>query len=475
MTQETITGESKGSPVDATAVDALRRRVRGELVAPGDDRYEDARSLWNGMIDRRPALVVRASGTADVVEAVRFAGENGLVVTARGGGHGVAGNALTDGGLVVDLSLMKAVRVDAKARTARAEGGVTLGELDAATQAHGLATPLGVVTATGIAGLTLSGGIGWLRRKHGLSVDNLESVDIVTADGSVLSASEREHADLFWAVRGGGGGFGVVTAFEYRLHTVGPDVMFAFVLYPGERARDVLRAVDDFTRTGPDEVSPLAFLGRVPHAEPFPSDWHGSPHVAVAAMYPGDPGEGEAVLAPLRALGDPIVDLSEAMPYTEAQGILDEDYPDGWRYYWKSADIDALDDAVLDRLVASAEAAPSGHSTIDVWFNGGAMDRVDPGATAFGRRPPYLIGVEANWEDAAEADANVAWARRAIADLQPFSGGGAYLNFPGDFEEGETLLRASYGERNYELLLSVKDAYDPGNLFRGAGTIRATS
>jgi FAD/FMN-containing dehydrogenase len=463
-----------GGP-DRAAIDGLRPRVRGELVAPWDEHYDEARSLWNAMIDRRPALVVRAAGVADVVEAVRYAGEHDLVVTARGGGHGVAGNALSDGGLVVDLSLMKAVRVDAAARTARAEGGVTLGELDAATQVHGLATPLGVVTRTGIAGLTLSGGIGWLRRKHGLAADNLVSVEIVTADGTVVTASELENADLFWAVRGGGGSFGVVTAFEYRLHEVGPDVMFAFVLYPGERARDVLRFVDDFTRAGPDEVSPLAFLGRVPHADAFPHEWHGRPHVAVAAMYPGDPRVGETVLAPLRRLGGPIVDLSGALSYTEAQGILDEDYPDGWRYYWKSADVDELSDAVLDRLVASAEAAPSDHSTIDVWFNGGEMGRVDPEATAFGRRPAYLVGVEGNWEEADESDGNVDWARRAISDLQPFSSGGAYLNFPGNFEEGEELLRASYGERNYARLVAVKNAYDPGNLFRGTGAVGATA
>jgi FAD/FMN-containing dehydrogenase len=370
---------------------------------------------------------------------------------------------------------MKAARVDANGRAARAEGGVTLGELDAATQEHGLATPLGVVTRTGIAGLTLSGGIGWLRRKHGLAADNLVSAEIVTADGSALTASELENADLFWALRGGGGSFGVVTAFEYRLHEVGPDVMFAFILYPGARARDVLRSVDELTRTGPDEVSPLAFLGRVPRADAFPHESHGRPYVAVAAMYAGDPRQGEVVLAPLRGLGDPIVDLSAVMPYTEAQGFLDEDYPDGWRYYWKSADLDELGDAVLDRLVASAETAPSDHSTIDVWFNGGAMSRVGPEATAFGRRPAYLVGVEANWDEAGVSDgANVDWARGAVADLTPFSGGGAYLNFPGLFEEDDELLRASYGEANHARLVEIKNAYDPGNVFGADGAIRAT-
>jgi FAD/FMN-containing dehydrogenase len=473
MTREISAGKTHAT-LDGAAADGLRGRLQGEVLTPGDGGYDEARSLWNGMIDRHPALIVRCANVEDVGEAIRFAGEHDLVVTTRGGGHGVAGSALADGGLVVDLTSMKGVRVDAEARTARAEGGVTLGELDAATQEHGLATPLGVVSRTGIAGLTLSGGIGWLRRKHGLSVDNLLSVELVTADGRVLTASEAEHADLFWAVRGGGGSFGVVTAFEYRLHPVGPDVMFAFVLYPGERAREVLRFVDEYTRAAPDEVSPVAFLGRVPHADPFPAEFHGLQFVAVAALYVGGADEGGRVLAPLRELGEPIADLSGGLPYVEAQALLDGEYPDGRRYYWKSADLAELSDGVLDRLVASAEAAPSHHSTIDVWFHGGAMSRVPPDATAFGERPGYLIGVEANWEDGDTDDDNVAWAREAVTALGPFSSGGGYLNFPGLFEEGEDQLRASYGESNYVRLVAIKDEYDRGNLFGAAGGIRAS-
>lgn len=459
------------STLDGGALERLRAALVGDALVPGDETYDEARRIWNGMVDRRPALIVRAAGVEDVQEAVRFAAESGLAVTTRGGGHGVAGTALSDGGLVVDLSRMKQVHVDPESRIARAEGGVTLGELDAATQAHGLATPLGVVTKTGIAGLTLSGGIGWLRRKHGLAADNLLAVEIVTADGERRTASERENRELFWAVRGGGGSFGVVTALEYRLHQVGPDVLFAFVLYPGELAAEVLRRVDEYTREAPDEVSPLAFLGRVPHAEPFPEKAHGAPYVAVAALYAGDPADGEGVLAPLRELGEPIVDLTGVLPYTEAQAILDEDYPDGWRYYWKSVDLDELGDGAIEAIVEAAGRAPSHHSTIDVWYHGGAMDRVDPGATAFGARPRFLIGVEANWEEAAEDEANVAWGRATVDAVRPFSTGGTYLNFPGFFEEGDDLLRASYGERNYERLVALKTEVDPKGLFAGPGAV----
>jgi FAD/FMN-containing dehydrogenase len=459
--------------VEDGAFEGLRAELRGQVFAPGNEGYDGACVLWNGMVDRRPAAIARVEDVDDVVAAVRFAREHGLTVTARGGGHGVAGNALSDGGLVVDLSRLKDVTVDPDALIARAGGGVTLGELDAATQAHGLATPLGVVTKTGIAGLTLSGGIGWLRRKHGLSADNLVSLEVVTADGQVRTASETESTELFWALRGGGGSFGVVTALEYRLHPVGPDVMVAFVLYPGERATEILRAVDEYTASAPEEASPLAFLGKVPHGEPFPPEIHGREYVATAAVYAGDAVEGERVLRALREFGEPLADLSGVLPYVEAQGLLDEDYPDGWRYYWKSVDLDQLADEALERLTAHAAAAPSHHSTIDVWYHGGAMGRVAAEDTAFGRRAPYLIGVEANWEPGDPDDENVTWARATVDALSPFSTGGAYLNFPGLFEEGEDLLRASYGERNFERLVALKQELDPQNVIGGAGAIRA--
>jgi FAD/FMN-containing dehydrogenase len=454
-----------GSVVAETAIDDLRAGFRGQVLAAGDEGYDEARALWNGMIDKRPTVILRSAGVADVIEGVRFARERGLPVAVRGGGHGVAGNALADDAVVIDLSPMKGIRVDPAARTARAEAGVTLGELDRETQAFGLAAPLGVVSQTGIAGLTLGGGMGWLRRKHGLASDNLVSLDVVTADGRLVTASETENADLFWGLRGGGSGLGVVTSFEYRLHPVGPEVMLLFVFYPGERAAEVLRRVDEFMGTAPDEFAPISFVGRVPHLDDFPEEAHGRSFVAILAPYVGRADEGEQVVAPLRELGDPIVDFSGRMSYSEAQSALDADYPDGGLYYWKSADLTALDDDALDRIVASAAAAPSDHSTIDVWFHGGAMERTEAGATAFGARHRYLIGVEANWEDPATSDANVAWARDAVAALEPYSTGGGYLNFPGFFEEGEELLRASHGAGNYERLVELRRSYDPTGLF----------
>jgi FAD/FMN-containing dehydrogenase len=451
----------------ASVVEAGLEGFGGEVFTAGDEGYDAARALWNGMIDKRPAAILRCAGVADVIDAVRFARERGLPVAVRGGGHGVAGNALRDDAVVVDLSRMKGIRVDPQARTARAEAGVTLGELDRETQAFGLAAPLGVVSQTGIAGLTLGGGIGWLRRKHGLASDNLVSLDVVTADGRLVTASEQENADLFWGLRGGGSGLGVVTSFEYRVHPVGPEVFLLFVFYPGERAGEILRRIDEFTASGPEAVSPLAFLGRVPHVEDFAEEAHGRPYVAVLAPYIGTVDEGERTLAPLRELGDPIADFSGPTTYREAQAVLDADYPDGGFYYWKSADLERLDAEVIERLAASAEAAPSHESTIDVWFHGGAMDRVAPDASAFGARPRYLIGVEANWEDASTSEANVAWARDAVAALEPYSTGGGYLNFPGLFEEGEELLRASHGAGNYERLVALKQTYDPAGLFAG--------
>jgi FAD/FMN-containing dehydrogenase len=452
--------------LDEARVAAFETRLRGGLLRPGDEAYEERRRVWNGMIDRRPALIVRSASVADVIEAVNFARENDLILAVRGGGHNVAGTAVADDGLVIDLSEMKTIRVNPERRTVRAEGGVTIGELDHETQMFGLATPQGVVSETGIAGLTLGGGLGWLRRKHGLSSDNLLSVDIVTADGRFLTASEDAHADLFWAVRGGGGNFGVVTSFEYRLHPVGPEVMFTFVVYPGDRARKVLRFYEEYMAQAPDEVSPIAVLGRVPHAEVFPEESHGKPYVALLAMYSGSVDEGERVLAPMRKLGDPIVDLSGPMPYVEAQKVLDEDYPDGWRYYWKSVNTCGLDDNVIGRLISHAEAAPSEYSTIDVWYQGGAMGRIGAGETAFGERSaPILLGIEANWEHPKHDEANVAWARDTIADMRRFSDGGMYVNFPGFGEEGQQMMLDAYGE-NYEKLAAIKAKYDPANLFR---------
>ncbi|MGF1470206.1 MAG: FAD-binding oxidoreductase [Rubrobacteraceae bacterium] len=463
------------SVLDSSVIEEFRSHLHGELLQADHADYEEARQVWNGMIDQHPALISRCTGVSDVVNAVNFAREHGLLMSVRGGGHNVAGTAIADGGLVIDLSPMTRIQVDPENRKVRAEAGVTLGELDERTQTFGLATPLGVVSETGIAGLTLNGGIGWLRRKHGLSSDNLISVDLVTADGRFLTASEEENEDLFWAVRGGGGNYGVVTSFEYRLHPVGPEVMFCFVFYPGEEAREVLRSLNDYMDRAPDEVSPLSFLGRVPADEMFPEESHGEPFVAIAAMYAGEVEEGERVLEPLREFSEPIVDFSGPMPYTEVQQVLDEDYPDGGRYYWKSVNVEEIGEEAMDRLIAHAEAAPSDHSTIDIWYQGGAMGRIGADETAFGdRSAPYLLGIEANWEEPEDDAANVAWAREVVDDMRRFSDGGTYLNFPGFIEEGQDMMRDAYGE-NYERLVALKDEYDPENLFRMNQNIKPTN
>jgi FAD/FMN-containing dehydrogenase len=377
----------------------------------------------------------------------------------------VAGHAVCDGGVTIDLSAMRRTVVDPEARTVSAQGGCRLGELDHETQRYGLATPLGVVTRTGIAGLTLSGGMGWLRRKYGLSCDNLVSAQIVTADGSLLTASEEENPDLFWAIRGGGGNFGVVTSFEYRLHPVGPDVFVCFVVYAAELAHEVLLFAARYLPEVGDELAPLGILGRVPQAEGFPPAAHGELYVALLAVYPGDAADGERVVQPLRELGEPIVDLSGPMRWTEAQALLDEDYPDGWRYYWKSVNMPGLSDEVIDRLVEHAAAAPSPHSTIDVWYQGGALARITEPATAFANRgEPYLLGIEGNWEAQSASEDNVAWVRDTYEDMRPLSRGGVYLNFPGFLEEGERLVREGYGA-NYARLRELKAKYDPTNLF----------
>ncbi len=471
-----VTLAGADSTLDEAVVERFGSGLRGELLRPGEADYEEARALWNGVIDRHPALIVRCAVVEDVVACVNFARENDLLVAVRGGGHNVAGTASAEGGLVIDLSDMKSIEVDPAGRTVRAGAGVTIGELDEETQKHGLATPMGVVSETGIAGLTLNGGMGHLRRKHGLSSDNLLSVELVTADGRLLTASEEENPDLFWAVCGGGGNFGVVTSFEYRLHPVGPEVMCAFVFYPGDLTREVLRSAEEYVAHAPDEVSPLSFLGRVPRVEDFPEEWHGEQFVAFLAVYDGPVEEGVEALEPLRGLGDPIVDFSGPMPYTEVQKLLDEDYPDGWRYYWKSVNVDGLGEGVIEALMEHAEAAPSDHSTIDVWFQGGAMGRVGAEESAFGERSsPILLGIEANWEeDPGDDETNIAWARGCYSDLRRFSGGGVYLNFPGFLEEGQDLMRDAYGE-NYQRLVALKNQYDPANLFRLNQNIKPTA
>ncbi|MFC6718372.1 FAD-binding oxidoreductase [Natrialbaceae archaeon GCM10025810] len=451
--------------IAAERIERFEAGFHGDLIRPGDPDYDDARAVWNGMIDRRPALIARCRGVADVVGAVNFARENELLVAIRGGGHNVAGTAVCDDGLVIDLSEMRSVRVDPGARTARVEAGATWADVDHETQAFGLATPGGAVSETGVAGLALGGGLGHLRCEYGLTCDNLASVDLVTADGDYLTASADEHEDLFWGLRGGGGNFGVVTDFEFDLHPVGPEVATCLVFYPGDRTAEILRSYREYVASAPDEVSTLALSGVLPDEELFAGGAVDEPKIAIAGCYAGSIADGERALAPLREFDEPIADGSGPMPYVEFQRLFDEEYPDGMRYYWKSLYLDGLPASAIDRIAYWAEAAPSPLSTVDVWQLGGAIERVDAEDSAFaGRHAPFLLGVEANWERPENDDDNVRWVRDCLEDLRQFSDGSVYLNFPGFLEGGEDVMRTTFGS-TYDRLVALKDEYDPTNLF----------
>lgn len=445
----------------------LQGQLRGALLRAGDTGYEEARKVWNGSIDHRPALIVRCLGAADVMAAVNFAREHRLLISTRAGGHNVAGTAIVEGGMVIDVSQMRSVQVDPQKRIARVEGGARLGDLDHETTAFGLAAPVGVVSETGVAGLTLHGGAGWLLRKHGLSIDNLEAIELVTADGRLVRASAAEHADLFWALRGGGGNFGVATVFEFRLHPIAPQVSIVLPIYPIDRGHEVLLACRDYLATAPDELMVLGVYWSAPAIPEVAEQYHGQPVVFLVGCYSGPPEQAERVIAPLRTIAAPLADLSSTLPWRQAQRILDEDYPDGKFYYWKSIYLDRLDDEVLGVLEQFARSRPSAASSIDIWFLGGAMSRVAPTATAFANRhQKFMIGIEANWSERNDSQANIAWARALHQALQPFSSGGNYLNFPGYVEDPAAMLRGAYGE-NLERLMRVKTTYDPDNLFPG--------
>jgi FAD/FMN-containing dehydrogenase len=445
----------------------LEAGLGGRLVRPADADYDLVRQVWNGMVDKRPALIARCTGVADVITAVRFGREHRLPIAVRGGGHNVAGSGVCDGGLVIDLSPMNGIRVDAEGGTVRAEGGVTIGELDHETQAFGLAVPMGVVTATGIAGLTLGGGLGWLRRRHGLSCDNLISADVVTADGRLLTADEQHNPELLWALRGGGGNFGVVTSFEYRAHPVGPQVYLAFIVHAGADAAAALRSYRDWAASAPDEVSSFAILWHAPELEEIPVEYHHAPIAVYLAVHCGEQDRAEQDIKPLREFGSPIADLSGTMRYLDVQAFFDADYPaHEMRYYWKSHFLRELSDEAIATMVELNERTPSPHSTLDLWQLGGAFARPGPQDTAFGdRSAPFLFGIESNWEHDADDAACIAWGREAFHRLQPYSTGAQYVNFPGLYEDNDAMMRDTFGP-NLDRLTAIKKQYDPTNLFR---------
>lgn len=472
MTQQAVV-DAHGTRVEESAVDALRASLRGRLVRPGDADYDSVRAVWNGMIDRRPGLAVQCAGAADVIQAVRFAQEKEMLLSVRGGGHGVAGDAVCDDGLMIDLSQMRGVWVDPKARRARAQAGALWGDFDSETQVFGLATTGGIVTHTGVAGLTLGGGIGWLMRKHGLAIDNVLSFDVVTADARALRASAEENSDLFWGLRGGGGNFGIVTSFEYRLHEVGPQVLAGVIVHPAERATEILRYYRDFIASCPEELTTIIILRKAPPAPFLPQEVHGVPAVMIAVCYAGRIEEGERVLEPLRRFGQPLADVVRPCPYLAHQSLLDASVPHGLRYYWKSEYLRELSNEAIDTLVAHAWSTPSANSYTVMFQMGGAVRRTPDDESAFlGRHANHALNIDSVWSERAEDEKQMQWARGFWTDVQPFSAGGVYVNFLGD--EGEDRVKAAYGDK-YERLVALKSKYDPSNLFRMNQNIKPTA
>ncbi|WP_222914363.1 FAD-binding oxidoreductase [Natrinema sp. SYSU A 869] len=451
-------------PVDDNAVSDLQKQFRGTLLRPNDDGYDEARTIWNAMIDREPALIAQCASVTDVIASVNFATEHGLTLAVKGGGHNAAGNAVCDGGLVIDLSRMKSVRVKPETRTVRVEPGVLLGELDHETQAFGLATPAGIVSTTGVAGLTLGGGWGWLSRSYGLTIDNLRSADIVTADGELLHASEDENEDLFWGIRGGGGNFGIVTSFEFDCHKVGPEVLGGPIFHPFEDATDLLRFHREFTSEAPDELCCYVAITAAP-LEPFiPEELHGTTVVAFIMCYSGPIEEGEQVVEPLREFGDPIADLVGPMPFTGLQQLFDEDLKAGARNYWKTQLVEPLSDEAIDIVVDRARTRPTPSSDIVLEHLGGAIARVSPDTTAFRHRDAaFSFNVFPRWTDPEKDEAHISWAQEFMDAIAPFASDGVAVNFLS--QEGDERVKAAYGA-NYERLATLKNEYDPENLFQ---------
>lgn len=452
--------------LDDDTVKHLNGLIQGEVLFPSHDQYDRSRKIWNGMIDTRPACIVRCTGTADVIDVVKFARTHELLVSVRGGGHNVSGKALCDEGIVIDLSHMKGIRVDPISRTARVQAGVTLGELDRETQAFGLVAPAGIVTTTGVAGLTLGGGIGYLSRKYGLTCDNLLSVDLVTAEGEFLTVSQTQYPDLFWGIRGGGGNFGIVTSFEYQLQRLGPTVLGGMLLYPMEKAPMFLRFYRDFIADTPDELAVVPLLRLAPPAPFLPSSVHGKPVVGVIVLYAGAVEEAESCIAPLRQYGTPLVDGIKPTPFRVLQSMLDASARPGLQYYVKSEFLPPLNDALIDTIVEHASQITSPLSVIAGFHLGGAVSRVEEDATAYSHRDAaYSLIINCAWSDPAEADTHIQWTRAFWNALQPYSSGGAYVNFQSR-DEGEDRVIATYGTAKYKRLAALKHKYDPLNFFR---------
>jgi FAD/FMN-containing dehydrogenase len=460
--------------MDEQAIAALRGSVVGDIFMPGDPGYDSARAVWNAMIDRRPSVIVRANGVDDVVTAVSFAGAHQLPISIRGGAHNVAGHAVGDAGVMIDLSAMRGVRVDPERRRAWVEGGATWGDVDSATQAFGLATPGGLISDTGVGGLTLSGGIGWLRSRYGLCIDNLVSADVVTANGRLIHAGQDEHADLLWALKGGGGNFGVVTRFEFALHPVGPTVMFCGPVYPIEAGSAPIRFWREFLADKNHQVGSLIEFSTIPSDPGYPESAWGKRAYTIAAAFAGDAVEGEALLQPLRELGEMVTDFSGQMEYCALQQLFDTVIPFGQRRcYWKSQYLSGLTDEVIDLILERNASPPSPNTLSSIWNFGGATAAVNAADTAFGDRSmPYMVSIDSMWSAPEDDTTNMAWTRDFWERLTPYSSQGRiYLNFAGLGEGNEDLVRRSYGN-NFDQLAAIKRTYDPDNVFRFNQNVR---
>jgi FAD/FMN-containing dehydrogenase len=466
MTKEPEIGHGATTQTPAEMLRTSGSGFRGPVLGPDDAAYDQTRAIWNAMIDRRPALIARCTGVTDVVQAVRFAREHKLLLSVRGGGHNIAGLAVCEGGLMIDLSLMRGVFVDPKARTAHAQAGCTLGDVDRETQLHGLAAVLGFVSATGIAGLTVGGGFGYLTRKYGWTCDTLVSMQVVTAEGKVVRAAADENQELFWALRGGGGNFGIVTAFEYRLFPVGPEILGGAIAWPAEHAPQVLGAFRELTAFAPRELACVAALRMAPAAPWLPKEIHGKPIVAIFVCYTGRIEDGQSLIAPLRAIAKPVADIVTRRPYSQMQTLLDAANPKGRRYYWKSHYLPRFDPKAADVVIEHAARVPSADSAILLFHLEGALGGLPPEHSPVGNRDAaFVLNVASSWQSATADDANIRWTRDCFERMRPFSTGGTYLNFLTE-DEGQDRIEAAYGRANLDRLAALKKQLDPENLFR---------
>ena len=452
-------------------IEKVKNKVKGQVVLPDDPNYDEVRKIWNAMIDRRPAVIVQCAEADDVLHAIAYARKNGLEISIRGGGHNIAGSALCDNGVLIDLSNMKTVRVDAQKKRAYVEPGATLGDFDKALQAHGLATPVGINSTTGIAGLTLGGGFGWLTRKYGMTIDNLVSAEMITSDGKKIQVSKDENTDLFWAIRGGGGNFGVVTQFEFALYPVGPEILAGLLVFPIGQAKQVLKKYREFVKSAPEELNIWVVLRKAPPLPFLPVNIHGKEVIVLAIFFAGDISKGEKLINPLRSFGDAHGEHIGAQPYAVWQQAFDPLLTPGARNYWKSHNFTELSDGALDSIIEFAGKLPSPQCEIFVGLISGAANRVPSNAMAYGHRDTkFVLNVHGRWNEATQDETCIAWARAFFEVSAPYASSGAYVNFMTE-DEGDRVA-AAYGA-NYTRLKQIKKKYDPENIFRNNQNIKA--